>query len=103
LPTTLPTHHSHRIAVVPQPAGAHGGVELEDRRAEVLRRRPELQHVHPLGPQRLRHLRRLPGVEADAHHAMAPAQLQEPLSIRRAPPAETRLRTYQGAAGFHCG
>jgi hypothetical protein len=36
------TSLQHRIAVVPELAGAHGGVELEDRRAEVLRRRPEL-------------------------------------------------------------
>jgi hypothetical protein len=45
---------------VPEPAGAHGGVELEDRRAEVLRRRPELEHVHALGPHPLRHLGGLP-------------------------------------------
>ncbi len=32
----------HRLAVVPEPAGARGGVELEDRRAEVLRGSPEL-------------------------------------------------------------
>src|SRR3954468_17142118 len=50
----------HRIAVVPEPTSAHGGVELQDRRAEVLRCRPELQHVHTLAPQQLGHLRRLP-------------------------------------------
>src|SRR3954470_17978802 len=49
----------HRIAIVPEPPGAHRGIQLDDRWAEVLRRRPELQHVDALGPQPLRHLGRL--------------------------------------------
>jgi hypothetical protein len=67
----------HRIAVTPEPDGAHGGVEFEDRRAEVLRHGPELEHVGPLGLQPLRLLRRLPGAAADARHPVAPAQLRD--------------------------
>jgi hypothetical protein len=54
-----------------EPAGAHRGVQLVDRRRQVLRRGAEIHHVDALGAEPLREVRGLPRIGPDRLHPEA--------------------------------
>jgi hypothetical protein len=62
---------------MPEPAGAHRGIQLGDRWTEVLRRRPELNHTDTFRGERLRHMRRLPQVKGGTYDPKALAQVAD--------------------------